>query len=456
MDFPKAKILIVDDDKDIRLTSEILLKRVFGTVSSKESPEDLNSLIAKNNIDVVLLDMNYSLGRSDGKEGFAVLKQIKEENPLTSVVIITAYGDVDLAVKAMKLGAQDFIVKPWNNEKFVATVASAYKYSQSEKKVSNLEKQQRLLSKELDSPFGDLIGTSQPMQHIYETISKIAKTDANVLILGENGTGKELVARAIHRASDRTNSIFVNVDLGAIAETLFESELFGHKKGAFTDAVENRIGRFEVASGGTIFLDEIANLALPLQAKLLSAIQKKEIYRVGDNHSIPIDIRLICATNAELYEMVYQKTFREDLLYRINTIEIQLPPLRKRTEDIPLLTAHFLKMYLKKYNKNQIKISDSAIDKFKRYQWPGNIRELQHIIERAVILADSSKLTESYFMFKEEKVQSKQGNSLNIHNLERNTIVQAINKHNGNISQAAKELGLGRTTLYRKMQKYGL
>ncbi|MEO0334398.1 MAG: sigma-54 dependent transcriptional regulator, partial [Bacteroidota bacterium] len=361
-------------------------------------------------------------------------------------MVTTAYGDIELAVTAMKEGAVDFLTKPWEKEKLLATVTSVYQLSRSKSEVEKLKHQQQALSYDLDSAFADIISESEAMRPVFKTIEKVAQTDANVLVLGENGTGKELVARAIHRASLRANQPFIKVDLGTISETLFESELFGHSKGAFTGAVDNRTGRFEVASGGTLFLDEIGNLSPALQAKLLTAIQSKQITRVGTNQLTPVDVRLISATNQPIYELSEGNSpqFRQDLLYRINTVEINIPSLRERSEDIPLLVNHYLQVYGKKYHKQLTPISPSVVSTLQRYAWPGNVRELQHAVERAVIMSSSSKLEASDLLVDSQRKKnlSPKNTSLNIDDVEKQAIQEAIQKHQGNLSKAAEELGL--------------
>jgi DNA-binding NtrC family response regulator len=369
----------------------------------------------------------------------------------------TAYGDIGLAVTAIRQGAIDFLVKPWEKEKLLSSVLTVFKLSQSKKEVKQLKHKQKVMNQDAASQFPEMIAVSASMQKVLATIEKVAATDANVLILGENGTGKELVARALHRQSARADADFIKVDVGAIAETLFESELFGHAKGAFTDAKEDRAGRFEIASGGTLFLDEIGNLPLPLQAKLLTALQNRQISRVGSNKPIKVDIRLVCATNQSVYAMVTDGTFRQDLLYRINTVEIKLPPLRERAEDIPVLVTHFLNMYAQKYRKPGMKISKETIKQLQQYPWPGNIRELQHAMERAVIMSDSYELSPDEFLLSSPSKKSDEKNlTYNLEEIEKAAIQNAIKKYQGNLSLAAKELGFGRSTLYRRMEKYGL
>jgi DNA-binding NtrC family response regulator len=381
-----SKVLIIDDDKDILETARMFLKQEFSEVIIQDDPKQIPRMLKEHDIEVILLDMNFSKGVNDGEEGFYWLEQILSIDPNAVVILITAYGEVDLAVKAIKMGATDFILKPWKNQKLLGTISSAIKLRKSKKEVEVLKGAQSQLSSDIDINFSDFIGSSPAIQRVHDLIDRVAGTDADVLILGENGTGKELVARAIHRKSNRREKVFISVDLGAITETLFESELFGIVKGAFTDAKQDRPGRFEIAQGGTIFLDEIGNLSLPLQAKLLTVLQNRKVQRVGSNKETPVDVRLVCATNMHLNEMVIEKKFRQDLLYRINTVELRVPPLRERSEDIPLLANHFLTLYSKKYKRSGIKIEKSVMSKMVKYHWPGNIRELQHALERAVIL----------------------------------------------------------------------
>lgn len=454
-----GKILIIDDNEDLLFAAKMLLKKHAKEVLIEKDPRRIPFLINNNSFDVILLDMNFREDTTSGKEGFYWLSQIKEIDPKAVVILITAFGDVEMAVQALKEGATDFILKPWQNEKLIATLHSALKLKESYNEVDQLQKKQKALQTDLKKPYSDIIGSSASMKNIFSIIDKVAQTDANVLILGENGTGKELIARAIHDRSHRKDEIFVGVDMGAITETLFESELFGHKRGAFTDAKDDRAGRFEVADQGTLFLDEIGNLSMPLQSKLLTVLQKREVTRIGTNKPIPVDIRLICATNMPVHEMVQDHTFRQDLLYRINTVEIFLPPLRERQDDIPQLATHFLKQYSQKYRKNFTGFKPAAMELLQRYNWPGNIRELQHAIERAIIMAEGNELDSRDFFFLSAKPSSEKAQTaatLNLDDMERSTIQRAIDKNGGNISKAAKELGLTRASLYRRLEKYGL
>jgi two-component system, NtrC family, response regulator HydG len=451
-----GKILMIDDDEDVLLAAKMLLKKSGHQVIIEKNPNKIPFLLNNDTYDVILLDMNFSKDTTSGKEGFQWLGQIKERDPDAVVIMITAFGDVEMAVRALKEGATDFILKPWQNEKLVATISTAIKLKKSYNEVDKLRKAKQMLEEQISQPFRDIIGESAPLKEVFSLIDKVAKTDANILILGENGTGKELVARAIHQKSMRKDNSFVAVDMGAITETLFESELFGHKKGSFTDAREDRPGRFELANGGTLFLDEIGNLSLSLQSKLLSALQSRQVTRVGANQPIDVDIRLVCATNMPLHQMVKEGKFRQDLLYRINTVEITIPPLCDRVDDIPMLGTHFLNYYAKKYRKEVLSISPAAINKLKKYPWPGNVRELQHSIERAVIMADSPTLQESDFLFNRKGSDESSTDSLNLDEVEKAAVVKAIQLHNGNISKAADELGLTRASLYRRMEKYGL
>lgn len=455
----QGKILIVDDNEDLLKAAKMHLKRHFAQVDIEKNPEAIPALMNNEDYDVILLDMNFTKDVSSGKEGYYWLEKILSLDPSAVVVLITAYGDVQMAVKAIKAGATDFVLKPWENEKLLATLYSAMRLRESRDVIENLTIKNHEINQAMNDRYSEIIGTSPSMQKIFQTVDRVAKTDANVLILGENGTGKELIARAIHRNSSRQNESFASVDLGSITETLFESELFGHKKGAFTDAKEDRAGRFELANNGTLFLDEIGNLSMPLQAKLLTVLQNRKVSRVGSNKDTQIDIRLICATNMPLYEMVKENRFRQDLLYRINTIEIEVPALRERFEDIPLLANFFLKHYAAKYEKTVNKISDGAVTRMHKHPWPGNIRELQHSIERAVILSNGSVLQPEDFNFTPSAGKEDGQLSLDQYNLEeveKLLIRKVLKKYNGNITQAASELGLTRSSLYRRLEKYGL
>lgn len=450
--------MAIDDNEDILFALKLLLKPHVEVIDTISNPQQIPDYISSGNYDVVLLDMNFTKDAISGQEGFDWLAKILEIDSSSVVVFITAYGDAEKAVKAIKAGATDFVLKPWQNEKLLATVSSSIKLRQSRKETETLRNKQKEISAVLDQPFHEFIGNSTEMQSVFSTIKKVAETDANVLILGENGTGKELVARALHRNSLKKDEIFISVDLGAISETLFESELFGHEKGAFTDAKKEKSGRFEIATGGTLFLDEIGNLSLPLQTKLLTVIERREVIRVGSNNPIPVDVRLICATNNNIHQMVDENFFRQDLLYRVNTVEIHLPPLRDRTGDIPLLTDHFLKTYAKKYKKSIRGISAGALKSLTQYPWPGNVRELQHAIERAIIMSDSETLQPEDFILSPQtkKVADIEIDTYNLDEIERNIIEKVLKQHQGNITQAAVDLGLTRTSLYRRMEKYGL
>ncbi len=454
-----GKILMIDDDEDVLLAAKLLLKKHAHQVIIEKNPKKIPFLLNNDTYDVILLDMNFSKDITSGKEGYFWLSQILEHDPSAVVILITAFGDVEMAVKALKEGATDFVLKPWQNEKLLATISTAIKLKKSYKEVDKLKKAKQQLEAEINQPFKDIIGNSKSIKEVFNLIDKVAKTDANILILGENGTGKELVARAIHQRSLRKENTFVSVDMGAITQTLFESELFGHKKGSFTDAKEDRSGRFELANGGTLFLDEIGNLSLPLQSKLLTVFQNRVVTPIGSNQAIPIDIRLVCATNMDIHSMVKDNTFRQDLLYRINTVEIRIPPLRNRVEDIPLLANHFLRSYSKKYRKEVTQITAEAMSSLQKYDWPGNIRELQHALERAVIMSDNQVLDVNEFFFlkggSDVGSNDLDSDNLNLDEVERNVIKKAINIHGGNISKAAKELGLTRASLYRRLEKHG-
>ncbi|HQT92495.1 MAG TPA: sigma-54 dependent transcriptional regulator, partial [Candidatus Kryptobacter bacterium] len=435
-----GKLLIIDDDEDILYSARLLLKQHYSIVRIEKDPSQIPSILKDEHYDVVLLDMNFSGDATSGTEGFSWLKKILEIDPSAVVILITAYGNIEMAVKAIKEGATDFVLKPWQNEKLVATISSAMKLSESKQEIEELRSKQKQLTSDLDSSFQEIVGVSGVMMRVFSTVQKVAATDANVLIVGENGTGKELIARAIHRQSKRSEKLFLGVDVGALSETLFESELFGHVKGAFTDAKEDKPGRFEIASGGTLFLDEIGNLTNNLQMKLLAVLQNRQVTRLGANIPRPIDIRLISATNLPKEELKSERRFRQDLLYRINTVEVELPPLRNRTEDIPLLTEHFLRMYCRKYNKPIKQVSQEAMNKLVRYHWPGNVRELQHTIERVAILSDSAVLEpgEFYLSSSDGAAESIPFNSYQLEEAEKILIIKAVSKHEGNLTRAAK------------------
>lgn len=450
-----GNILVVDDNKNALSALSMLLQLEFETVMTLSNPNLILTALNKDDFDIVLLDMNFSAGINSGNEGLYWLAEIKKAAPTTEVVMITAYGDVELAVKAIKNGAADFILKPWENEKLLATLQSALKLRHSYIQVAALKQREQTIKKELNQESRPFLGCSSGILNMMQTIAKVAKTDANVLITGENGTGKELVAHEIHRRSERNNELLVNIDMGAIPETLFESELFGHKKGAFTDAREDRIGKFQLAHQGTLFLDEIGNLPHALQSKLLTALQSRTIIPIGSNQPVPIDIRLICATNCDLDQLVTQLKFREDLLYRINTIWIEVPPLRERGGDIELLARYFLSYFERKYRKPPLKMSSQAIQKLTRYPWPGNVRELQHSIEKAVILSDSGTLKPDDFIFKTAgKLPG--SNFLTLAEMEKHMIEIALDKHHGKHTAVANQLGISRQTLYNKIKLYDL
>jgi len=451
----KGNILIVDDNKSILSALEIFLTPEFQTVTTLSDPNQIPTELRKREYNLVILDMNFNAGINTGNEGIYWLGRIKESNPEISVVMITAYGDVELTVKALKTGATDFFLKPWDNNKLLATLKSALQLNWSKKEVNQLKEKEKGLKTEINREQKYIVGSSPQLMQMLNMVRKVAKTDANVLITGENGTGKELIAHEIHRLSERSHEVMVSVDMGAITETLFESELFGHVKGAFTDARENRPGKFEVADKGSLFLDEIGNLSFHLQAKLLAAIQNRQISRIGSNQTVPVDIRLICATNKKLESMVHEGLFREDLLYRINTIQIEVPPLRERGNDVLVLTDFFLKKYSSKYNKPNLKINQQAQDKLLKYLWPGNIRELQHTIEKAVILSEGNVLkAEDFFM--RPILSGRTGEAeLTLEEMEKRMINLAIEKNNGNLSAAAEQLGITRQTLYNKIKKSG-
>jgi two-component system, NtrC family, response regulator HydG len=445
-----ATILVIDDDTDVLTAVRLLLKTEVKEVTIEKNPDAIKSLLPKKEIDLILLDMNFNSTINTGNEGIFWLKKIKELSPTTAVIMITAYGDIDLAVRSLKEGAADFVIKPWHNERLLETIKESLQ-RKSGATISSLKS---------EAVFGtSLLGESEPMQDIFKKIEKIAPTDANILILGENGTGKDLVADAIQQRSLRANKPFVKVDAGSLTETLFESELFGYKKGAFTDAREDRMGRFESANGGSLFLDEIGNINLQQQAKLLTVLQNRQVTRLGSSQPIPIDIRLICATNIPLTELVNENRFRKDLIYRINTVEITIPPLRKRGKDIELLAKHFVKLYATKYFKPDMHLDTGALNKLNQYNFPGNVRELQYIIERAVIMSEDEVIHEADLIFsalENQPLQEDDETDFRLSAVEKNTIQKVIEKHHGNITKAAKELGLTRTALYRRLSKYDI
>jgi len=453
----KPKLLIIDDNAQILESLKILLDEEFEVLETLRKPDLIPERLQHQSFDIVLMDMNFAVGETSGQEGMYWLQEIMKKDPLAIVILITAFGDIELAVEAIKQGATDFITKPWNPDKLIATLKSGYELRKSRLEVRNLRDKQFQLTSEIDKNFSMFTGSSVGMKRIQETVKKVSGTDVNILILGENGTGKEVIAREIHRQSDRAEEVFISVDLAALSESLFESEMFGHVKGAFTDAREDRPGRFEVANGGTLFLDEIGNLSLSIQSKLLQVLQNREVIRVGATQTVPVDIRLISATNKPIHEMVSELTFREDLFFRINTIKIEIPPLRERIPDIPGLTDFFLKEYTRKYEKPFLKINSKALNKLCSYAWPGNIRELKHTMEKSVILCESSTI-------KPEELYLSAGNSTHktgkithkLTNMEKNAIAKVIEECRGNYSLAAKMLGISRTTLYAKIKKYGL
>ena len=453
----KGTLLIVDDNKSVISALEMMLQYEVEKLITINSPKRIHEILEQYEIDIVLLDMNFQAGVNSGNEGLFWMKEILKHDNNISVVMITAYGDVELAVKALREGAIDFILKPWDNKKLLATIHAAWKLRTSRKEALLLKNDNQFLKKEIKRTEQKIVlGASPTMINVMNIVRKVAATDVNVLITGENGTGKELVAREIHNLSKRSNELMVSVDMGSITETLFESEMFGHVKGAFTDAKEDRPGKFEIAQKGTLFLDEIGNLSLQSQAKLLSALQNRYVVRVGSNRQIPIDIRLISATNSLLSSRVSEGLFREDLLYRINTIQIEVPPLRDRVDDIPVLAFHFLKSYCEKYNKPGKKISTQALEKLSNYQWPGNIRELQHSIEKAVILSDSSLINPSDFSFNSSSKGLADDTNITLEEMEKKLIAESIKKHDNNLSVVASKLGITRQTLYNKLKKYDL
>ncbi len=451
MKLRNATILVVDDDPDLLTAVSLLLKPKVSRVIKERNPDHIPSILSREEIHLVLLDMNFKSAVNTGNEGLFWLAKIKQLKPELPVVMITAYGAIDLAVDALKRGATDFMVKPWQNDKLEATLEDALALKKTKPKSGNA----------VAPGVPELIGESDVMKTLLVKINKIAPTDANILILGENGTGKDIIASTLHHLSLRSRKPFVKVDVGALTDTLFESELFGHKKGAFTDAREDRSGRFETANGGTLFLDEIGNITLQQQAKLLSALQNRQVVPLGSNHPVPVDIRLLCATNVPIAILADEQRFRKDLIYRINTVEVQVPPLRERGKDIILLAEHFLGVYSRKYNKDFEVFDSPALQKLRSYHYPGNVRELQYCIERAVIMAEGEVVTDTDIVFSPiERAEALPAASPaagnNLTDLERNTIKSVVDKHNGNISKAARELGITRTALYRRLNKYDI
>lgn len=451
-----GNILILDDDEHVLMTSRMILKNYFETVDTLASPKTIESVLKQRDYDVILLDMNFKAGVTSGNEGIFWMNRIRQLSPQTQVVMQTAYSDIELAVRSIKEGAVDFLPKPWDKEKLVTTVLNAFQQARARKENRELKTRQKAMNHHLNSAHHTFIATSPSMEPVMHAIEQVAATDANVLILGENGTGKELVAHAIHDRSNRVEEAFIAVDLGAIPPTLFESEMFGHEKGAFTDAREMRIGKFELANNGTLFLDEIGNLTPALQVKLLSVLQSRLVSRVGSNKLVPLNVRVICATNASLDELVRTGQFRQDLYYRIKTVEIRLPSLRERPEDIVALAHYYLEEYCKRYSK-QVTLAEGLKQRLIRYNWPGNVRELQHAVERAVIMTRSTVLTEADFQLSAAPPpHGHELNNFNLSDVERDVIRRALAKCNGNLTRASEELGIGRTTLYRKLEEYGL
>ena len=449
----QGKILIIDDNKDVLFALNLLLEPYFEKIKVTVSPEKIHHFMKTFDPDVILLDMNFGRDASSGQEGFQRLAEILAIDSQSVVIFMTAYVDTEKAVRAIKEGATDFISKPWEKEKLLATLNSGVKLRQSRKEISTLQNQVEALSTTQND---DIIGESPAMYEIFSTIAKLNDTDANILVLGENGVGKDVIARLIYRSSPRFGKPFINIDLGSIPEQLFESELFGYEKGAFTDAKKSKAGRMESATGGTLFLDEIGNLSLQTQAKLLTVLEKKQISRLGSNEVRNIDVRLICATNADIPQLVEKGAFRQDLLYRINTIEIHVPPLRERGNDILLLADYFLTVYTHKYKKSIKGFTREAKNKLMKYNWPGNVRELQHTVERAVIMGDCSMLKPEHFLFHPTQRQRKSDEILNLEQLERQAIERAMRLSEGNVSRAAEQLGITRFALYRKLEKLGL
>ena len=450
----EGKILIVDDNKELLLAFKRYFAKWFTDIKTVSNPNLLISTIQQEWFDIILLDMNFSAGINSGNEGFYWLNRVLEHDADATVVLITAYADIDLAIRAMKEGATDFVSKTWDEEKILQTVLAAYRQRQTKQELSRVKQQTQQLQVE-QSVSGMVIGQSAAMRGVLSTIAKVAPTDASVLLLGENGTGKEVLAQEIHRLSLRAKGLFVSVDLGALPDTLFESEMFGYTKGAFTDAKDDKMGRMEVASGGTLFLDELGNMPLTQQSKLLAAVQNGEVTRLGSVKPRPTDVRIVSATNMPLYQMVDDGRFRRDLLYRLNTIQIEIPPLRDRRDDIPALATHFLNRFAQKYQKSGLTFAQSGMEMLMAFSWPGNIRELQHVVEKAVILCDGSSITQTDISLHPTSTQPT-ATTLNLEENERQLVANAIEKCKGNMSEAARQLGINRTTLYQKIKRYGL
>lgn len=453
----EGKILVVDDNTDILNSLKQLLKHDFSEIKTISNPNIIHSIIRSEDFDVILLDMNFKATENTGNEGIYWLREILKLDTNAIVILITAYGDIDLAVKAIKEGGTDFISKPWNPSKLITTIQSGIKLRKAKKEVKQLKGKQKELNNDINKLNNYIVGSSNKIKELLQTVQKVAQTDANILIQGENGTGKELIAREIHRLSNRKNESFITVDMGSVAETLFESELFGHEKGAYTDAKESRIGRFELANKGSLFLDEIGNLPLILQSKILTVLEQRLVTPLGSEISKEIDIRLISATNKNLQEMISNKLFREDLLYRLNTIEIIVPPLREREDDIIELTEYFVNKYSKQYQKHGLKVNNEAYEKLMKHSWPGNVRELKHTVEKAVILSESNILKASDFFSMDNTIKN-QGfaNIETLAEAEKLVIENALSNSKGNLSKAAKILDISRSTLYSKMSKYDL
>ncbi len=451
----EGRLLIVDDNKSVLNALRMLLRFEFEEVHTLTGPTTLIHEVAQYEPDVVLLDMNFKVGENSGNEGIYWLREIKRMRPDTEVVMFTAYGDVELAVKATREGATDFVLKPWENEKLLATLRAAYRLKKSTETVDGLRQREQELKNELNRDERMIIGVSPAMQKVMEVVKKVARTDVNVLITGENGTGKELIAKELHRLSDRYNELLVSVDLGSVSESLFESEMFGHTKGSFTDAYEDRTGKIMLANHGTLLLDEIGNLPLSLQSKLLNVLQNRVVIPVGSNKELPVNIRLISTTNKNLLEMVKEREFRQDLLYRVNTIHIDLPPLRQRREDIEILVNFFTGKYCQKYKKPNLTINSQAMERLKSYPWPGNIRELQHTIEKGVILCENNHITpwDLYLSQPEDPMFEK---NVTLEDMELRMIRKELQTEGQNLSVVARNLGISRPTLYKKMKKYGL
>ena len=452
----QGNILIVDDNSEFLIGIKMYLSPYFNRIITEKKPERIPAYLNQEDLDIILLDMNFSAGINSGNEGMYWMRKIKKQSPDVEVIFITGYGEIELAVNSIKEGASDFVTKTQDEQHILAVLMKALKQRQSNHRIQNLQQKQQHLNRDLNRNFHLVGGKSAVMRKVLDLVKRVAATEANILILGENGTGKEILARQIHQLSARSNDVFIPVDMASIPESLFESELFGHRKGAYTDANENKPGRFEIADGGTLFLDEIGNLPLNMQTKILTVLQNREVMRLGSLQQVPIDVRLISATNMPLEKMVKEGNFREDLFYRINTIQLQLPPLRERKEDIPDLVDYFLQQFANKYEKTGLCFSEEILEKFCNHNWPGNVRELQHQVEKAVILAEDMVIQENDLQLHKQDFNNFRPDTFDLAFHEKQLISQALKKFDGNMSEVARQLGITRSTLYHKIRRYDI